>query len=117
MTAGAKPDIDEAGARRFLAGWCGHGPGAVELVGEGEWSRCFAFTRDGRELVVRFGRHVDDFAKDRMAAAWSGQRYRCRRCSTSGWPKTAIPASAPRSGATNWPTRASPPPMTGPQNC
>jgi hypothetical protein len=71
MTAGAKPDIDEAGARRFLAGWCGHGPGAVELVGEGEWSRCFAFTRDGRELVVRFGRHVDDFAKDRMAAAWS----------------------------------------------
>lgn len=71
MIGGAKPNIDEVGARSFLAGWCGHAPGRVGLVGEGEWSRCFGFTLDGQELVVRFGRHVGDFAKDRLAAAIS----------------------------------------------
>lgn len=39
----------------------------VEYVGEGAWSRCFAFRHDGRELVVRFGRYVVDFERDWFA--------------------------------------------------
>ena len=35
------------------------------VVGEGAWSRCFGFTLNGSELVIRFGRHVDDFQRDR----------------------------------------------------
>jgi hygromycin-B 4-O-kinase len=60
--------IDTRVARAFLASHLGRDPGAVELVGEGEWSRCFAFTADGAERVVRFGQHRDDFEKDRLAA-------------------------------------------------
>ena len=36
-------------------------------MGDGAWSRCFGFERDGHEFVVRFGRHVDDFHRDRFA--------------------------------------------------
>jgi hygromycin-B 4-O-kinase len=41
---------------------------AVEYVGEGAWSRCFGFVEGDREYVIRFGRHVDDFQRDRWAA-------------------------------------------------
>ena len=39
----------------------------VALIGEGAWSRCFGFCHDGEELVIRFGKHVDDFEKDKRA--------------------------------------------------
>lgn len=42
-------------------------PPAVEYVGEGAWSRCFGFQRDDEDLVIRFGKHVDDFQKDQRA--------------------------------------------------
>ena len=42
----------------------------TELRG-GEWSQAFAFRRGGRDLVARFGDHVDDFEKDRAAFAFS----------------------------------------------
>jgi hygromycin-B 4-O-kinase len=38
----------------------------VPLSG-GEWSQAFAFRQGGKELVVRFGVHEDDFLKDRFA--------------------------------------------------
>lgn len=60
--------IDAAAARRFLTAHLGR-PVEVELVGEGAWSRCFAFEDDGRELVARFGKHGDDFATDALAAS------------------------------------------------
>lgn len=41
----------------------------VERIGEGEWSRCFAFRSDGRDLVVRIGSQREDFERDRRAAA------------------------------------------------
>jgi hygromycin-B 4-O-kinase len=65
------PDV--AGARELLEARLGAVDG-VEVVGEGMWSRAFGFVHDGRELVARFGDHVDDYEKDRRAAAWSSPR-------------------------------------------
>ncbi|HMJ77041.1 MAG TPA: aminoglycoside phosphotransferase family protein [Iamia sp.] len=42
---------------------------AIERIGEGEWSRCFAFRSGSRDLVVRIGAHREDFERDRRAAA------------------------------------------------
>jgi hygromycin-B 4-O-kinase len=42
----------------------------VVYVGAGAWSQCFGFRRGAQELVVRFGRHLDDFEKDQRAAAY-----------------------------------------------
>lgn len=53
--------------RRFDPGCAG-----VERIGEGEWSRCFAFGSEGRQLVIRIGSHRVDFEKDRLAARIAG---------------------------------------------
>ena len=37
-------------------------------IGAGEWSRAYAFTLDGRDVVARFGQHGEDYAKDRRMA-------------------------------------------------
>ncbi|MEM7534930.1 MAG: phosphotransferase [Chloroflexota bacterium] len=43
----------------------------VTLVGEGAWSRCFGFRKTGNDidddLVIRFGKYVDDFENDKRA--------------------------------------------------
>jgi hygromycin-B 4-O-kinase len=58
-------------ARAFLRVHLGrHDVGPVELIGEGWWSRAFGFRDRDRDRVIRFGRHVDDFLKDRRAAAF-----------------------------------------------
>ena len=62
--------IEEPTAQSFLEGHFGHPVSHVEYVGEGAWSRCFGFVDRGRELVVRFGRFVEDFEKDRRASAF-----------------------------------------------
>lgn len=54
-------------ARTFLARRFDVDPSTVELIGEGAWSRCFGFQRDGKELVIRFGKYVEDFRKDQHA--------------------------------------------------
>lgn len=36
-------------------------------LGAGWWSRAYAFTLDGREVVIRFGKYVEDFRKDEVA--------------------------------------------------
>lgn len=48
--------------------------GALDQLGAGEWSRAYATTLDGREVVVRVGGHVADFAKDRYAGRWNSAR-------------------------------------------
>jgi hygromycin-B 4-O-kinase len=58
-------------AREFLRAHLGQDVGPVELVGEGWWSRCFGFRYRDRDLVIRFGRHVDDFRKDQRASAFT----------------------------------------------
>jgi hygromycin-B 4-O-kinase len=62
-------DVDEVLATQFLTERFGI-VDRVEFVGEGAWSRCFGFRHNSRDLVVRFGRHLDDFEKDRTASAW-----------------------------------------------
>jgi len=65
------PSTSVAQARQWLGRHFARDVGTVELVGAGNWSRCFGFVLDGRDLVVRFGSHRDDFEKDRLAAAFA----------------------------------------------
>ncbi len=44
----------------------------VAYLASGEWSRCFAFRLGDSHKVVRFGHHIEDFEKDRLAAAHAG---------------------------------------------
>ena len=43
----------------------------VEPLVGGTWSQAYAFRRCDEELVARFGRHPDDYGKDRWAATWA----------------------------------------------
>ncbi len=61
---------DCAQVQAFLASHFDPAACDVAYVGAGAWSRCFGFRRGAQELVVRFGQHVDDFRKDRLAAAF-----------------------------------------------
>ena len=65
-----KQPLEVGDARRFLQEHVGRGVESVEKVGEGAWSQCYGFTDRGRELVIRFGRYLDDFEKDRRAASF-----------------------------------------------
>jgi hygromycin-B 4-O-kinase len=60
--------LPQSQAQRFIRNRYGDRAGALTLVGTGEWSQAYAFALDGRELVVRFGSHVEDFRKDRLMA-------------------------------------------------
>ncbi len=64
--------VDREEAARFLAER--YGPAATDVaeLGGGDWSRAFSFRLDGRDLVARFGRHVEDFQKDREAMVYAG---------------------------------------------
>jgi hygromycin-B 4-O-kinase len=53
----------------WLVGTFGGDVDSVELIGAGEWSECFGFRNGQRDLVARFGRHLDDFVKDRFATS------------------------------------------------
>lgn len=59
--------VDSQGAQSFLADTLNIPATAVELIGEGAWSRCFGFRRGDEELAIRFGHYVDDFQKDQFA--------------------------------------------------
>ena len=48
--------------RRFLTER--YSPAKIACAGAGVWSAAFLFEHEGRPLVVRFGRHVEDFRKD-----------------------------------------------------
>jgi hygromycin-B 4-O-kinase len=63
--------MTDAAACRFVAGY--YGPRATDIrgLGAGEWSRAYTLVLDGREAVIRFGDHVEDFRKDQAMAAHS----------------------------------------------
>lgn len=66
---GVPPGADEGAARAIVRRVLDPAVDAVERIGEGEWSRCFAFRSEGRDLVIRIGSHRSDFERDRRAAA------------------------------------------------
>jgi hygromycin-B 4-O-kinase len=60
-------DIDSHQTQAFLVEHVDPSCSDVEPIGQGAWSRCFGFRCGDEELVIRFGRHVDDFLKDQHA--------------------------------------------------
>lgn len=63
----ADSQIDTHEAQAFLTQKLGLACANVTLIGEGAWSRCFGFRLGEAERVIRFGRYVADFEKDRLA--------------------------------------------------
>lgn len=66
-----RPTLDPVLVAEFLASRFGAVEHPVPIAG-GEWSSAFAFDVGGEEFVVRFGSYPEDYAKDRVAAAWAG---------------------------------------------
>ena len=64
--------VDRVRVEAFLASRFGRDCDDVAPLAAGVWSKAFAFRRLGRDYVIRFGLHQEDFAKDRLAA-----RYAC----------------------------------------
>jgi hygromycin-B 4-O-kinase len=58
-------------AQVFLASYLGNAAVNVSLIGEGAWSRCYGFRRGDEDLVIRFGKYVSDFEKDRRAYGYA----------------------------------------------
>lgn len=67
--------------RAFLGAHLGAEIEPLVPVGQGAWSRCFAFSHTGRDLVVKLGAYPEDFRRDRWAA---------RALSASGLPVPEI---------------------------
>jgi hygromycin-B 4-O-kinase len=65
--------VELSDAQAFLQKRFGIDRDGVEYVGEGAWSRCFGFTLNDSEMVIRFGRHLDDFQRDRIAARFAAR--------------------------------------------
>lgn len=64
--------VNRDGAARFVAERFGRSAAqTVADLGGGDWSRAFSFRLNDRDLVIRFGRHRDDFAKDQQAMAFA----------------------------------------------
>jgi hygromycin-B 4-O-kinase len=63
---------DVARVEAFLATRFGSDTSDVAPLGMGVWSKAFAFRRAGRDYVIRFGAHQEDFRKDRLAARYAG---------------------------------------------
>ena len=64
--------VDLIRAEAFLANRFGGDSSDVAPLGKGVWSKAFAFRQNGRDYVIRFGAHHEDFAKDRLAARYAG---------------------------------------------
>ncbi len=64
--------LDTDQAATFLAARFSGAASDVAPLGGGVWSQAYAFQWAGRECVIRFGAHGDDFARDRLAARFAG---------------------------------------------
>jgi hygromycin-B 4-O-kinase len=60
--------VDRRQATAFLKQRFGPSAQNLAAVGRGEWSTAFAFDLHAEPCIVRFGAHVQDFAKDRRTA-------------------------------------------------
>jgi hygromycin-B 4-O-kinase len=66
-----KLEVTEPQAGEFLASLLGQEIENLHFLASGAWSKCFAFENLGDQLVVRFGRHFEDFAKDEIAGHYT----------------------------------------------
>ncbi|NBD23809.1 phosphotransferase family protein [Paenibacillus glycinis] len=58
-------------ANRFVKDRFGERARNLAPLGSGDWSRAYSFLLDGRDRVIRFGAHRDDFEKDRVMGAYA----------------------------------------------
>ena len=65
--------LNAADVEAFLVARFGRRSSEVSPIGHGEWSRAYAFQRDGAEYIVRFSALAEDFHKDRIAAGYSSR--------------------------------------------
>jgi hypothetical protein len=65
--------LNAVDAEAFLTARFGHDVSVVSPIGQGEWSRAYAFRRAGAEYIVRFSALDEDFRKDRIAAGYSSR--------------------------------------------
>ena len=63
------PETFKVEAQAFLSTHLNTDLPDLQLIGEGAWSRCYAFQHDNQDLVIRFGNYVADFEKDKLAYA------------------------------------------------
>jgi len=63
--------LNAADVEAFLIARFGCEVSEVSPVGQGAWSRAYAFQRHGAEYIVRFSALDEDFHKDRIAAYFS----------------------------------------------
>jgi len=63
--------VNQSQAEAFLRERFGSDVRDVAPIGRGDWSRAFAFRLGGADCVARFGAYHEDFAKDRLAAAYA----------------------------------------------
>lgn len=68
----ARSPAEQADA--FIRRRYGDRAGRLVALGAGAWSRAYAFTLDGQEVVARFGAYREDFEKDRRMAAHASDR-------------------------------------------
>ena len=60
--------MTESEIAAFLSDHLDADVGPVRCVGRGAFSRCFGFHHEGRDLVIRFSAHGDDFERDRWVS-------------------------------------------------
>jgi hygromycin-B 4-O-kinase len=61
--------MNDAEVEEFLAAHYGDRAADARVLGAGDWSRAYSLVLDGREAVIRFGEHVQDFRKDQVMAS------------------------------------------------
>jgi hygromycin-B 4-O-kinase len=64
--------VDSSQAEAFLTARFGGDVSDISPLGVGVWSKAFAFQQAGRDYVIRFGAHREDFDKDRLATRYAG---------------------------------------------
>jgi hygromycin-B 4-O-kinase len=60
-----------ADAQSFIRGHYGGRASRLKPLGGGSWSKAYALSLDGQEVVARFGAHGDDFSKEQVMSAYS----------------------------------------------
>jgi hygromycin-B 4-O-kinase len=64
-------DVTLQQAHSFLARHFGSDLPNLEIVGAGAWSTCYGFRKGEHELVIRFGKYMDDFQTDEQAFSFN----------------------------------------------